>query len=140
MAAMKLRHIAALAVVACFLLPSSLRAADAPIAVPGTADVAGTWYLVAAPWYGPPCCSQWIKTKTFSTEDECKKAQTSDALRQYVRMKRQQPGWQIPFCAPMNGMGIKPCRVTATKEPHVQCIPSDDPRLKENSPGPVEPF
>jgi hypothetical protein len=44
---MKPRHAAALALVAWVMMPLPLRAAGGPIAVPGTADVQKSWYLMS---------------------------------------------------------------------------------------------
>jgi hypothetical protein len=90
MADMKLRHVAALALIAWLIMPLPLRAAGGPIAVPGTADVE-TWYLmelhvtkvihqnpqhsfpkddwmVIAVGHGPlPPLSHWVITKAFPT-------------------------------------------------------------------------
>jgi hypothetical protein len=73
-----MKHAAAIALVAGWLmLPSPVRAAG-PVAVPGTADVkpAPVWYLMLPPirhnWDTAAPFSQWTKIKTFVSEKECR--------------------------------------------------------------------
>jgi hypothetical protein len=81
----RLSHAAALALVVWLMIAPPLRAAGAPIAVPGTADAQTRWDLMMAPpdfshgvrsFRGIPFdptrpLSEWRVTQTFPTEQEC---------------------------------------------------------------------
>ena len=110
---MKGRHAAALALVAWSMMPLPLGAADGPIAVPGTADVQKSWYLMS-PFpmrpqqfrgiaVGPHApLLHWKIVATFSTQQACE-----------VQLDTTPPA------PPAVGDHLD------------QCVASDDPRLKE---------
>jgi hypothetical protein len=119
---MKTIHTAALALVACCLLPSSPLHAGGAIVVSGTADLV-PWKLLRPP-PGEDTnfpYAKWTEINTFPTEEECRKAAGS-VWREYER-KQQENRRSDSLSHSLVMM------VTAGEETKF-CLAADDPRLK----------
>jgi hypothetical protein len=127
LAPLKTIYTAALALVACCLLPSSPLHAAGAIVVPGTADLV-PWKLLRPPAGEDTNLpyAKWTEVNTFPTEEECRKAAGS-VWREYERKQQENRRSDSLLMMEIHEEETKFC--LATDDPRLKG--EDDPRIKE---------